>query len=239
MFSYVVKQKNIPANEFWLGSKGSIMADWHIPMVQQNMRHCAASEIIAVGAKCGADRDLAITSTWDKEGRTSRLKQLLLSIQNTTSVPRIIFMYRNNTLDWVVAAGAAKGSDHQRVPLRTNGLIDRLKQKMKDDQLMLTELQHFATVNNFSFMTAVYEHLCSNRNEEMTKIYHFLGLRNQSLIDIANAKPDDTVKKHTHSHREMFTNYNEVETLLTKAGLQGFLRDEECSAQSRARTTHM
>jgi hypothetical protein len=227
MSRHVVKNdKNVNAGSYWL-AKGEheFSMTRNYEKYSNKLQRCPIPSPLVLGAKCGPDRDVNITDDWDVQGRKARFVEMLKRVNSS----KIIYMYRNNTLDWFLASGGAPGSEKHSVDIDVVKLISKIKNKMKFDQLVEQELKQAALENNMPFHTVVYENVCSNPNVEMEELYQFLGLHNATLNDLANAVPDKAPKRHTMTHKSMFKNYNAVHAALQKHGLEEFLKDEKCT----------
>ena len=229
-------EDSIEPSKFWFKhedpKRNSISQLWtNFQQIHTGEAHtCPTGNKLVLGAKCGADRDLQLDDKWIEEGREAKFESVISSVKGT----HVIYLYRNNSLDWWSAIGHAKGSDTHAVHVDAKNMVKQLKDKMAWDARIGKELKDLTTKYNHPYMTVMYEDLCTKRNSIMGDVYRFLGLTNQTQIDMANAVPEKQVKKHQRKHKDMYKNYDEVVHALREGGLEAFLEDEECTTSHGA-----
>jgi len=188
------------------------------------MRDASSCTTFAIGAKCQPDRDLNTTNT-------SAFEAMLRS---QTPPARVVYMVRNNSLDWIAAAGGMKGAEGKAITVNATNLVKSMKEKIKADAIHLDALQAAAQRASVPFLTLKYEDVCVNRSALHT-LFRFLEVAGDGAEDLAAiaklaaADNDSHAKKHLRTHRQEIANYGAIEAALAEVGLSRYLRDEACS----------
>ena len=192
---------------------------------EKKMREAASScAAFAIGGKCQPDRDLNNTNTTAFEAL----------LRSQTPAARVVYMVRNNSLDWVIAAGNAKGSHKRAVKVDAEHFARMVHKKRAHDEQDFRAMRDAAARARVPFLSLVYEELCADRRK-LHALFQFLGVADDSddaramTAALVTADGDKRAKVHARTHRQEFGNYDEVKAAFEKVGLERYLQDETCS----------
>ena len=125
------------------------------------------------------------------------------------------FMVRNNSLDWVIAAGNAKGSHKRAVKVDAEHFARMVHKKRAHDEQDFRAMRAAAARARVPFLSLVYEELCADRRK-LHALFQFLGVADDSddaramTAALVTADGDKRAKVHARTHRQEFGNYDEV-----------------------------
>ena len=193
------------------------------PKVREKASKC---EVLALGGKCQPDRDLNATNTTAFEAM----------LRSQTPGARVVYMVRNNSLDWLIAAGHLRGADTSAQTVDVPHFVKLLQKKREHDDKYFHAMHRAASRAGVPFLPLVYEELCANRASAHT-LFQFLGVADDyddtrnMIAELASADSDKHAKKHLRTHRQEIKNFHELEAELKKVGLERHLQDETCSVK--------